>query len=99
MIVSSTRTTLSATTNSAVFDDGHLRSDTQTSQEFLDGLLSIMRNGRLPEDKGETEKKALVKIFDSVWERVVKVCIRLGCLTITNTLIVISGLYVNALSL
>lgn len=32
-----------------------------------------MRNGRTPEVKGETEKTTLVKIFDSVWERVVEV--------------------------
>lgn len=63
----------SAPTKSAVFDDGHLRSDPQTIQEFLDGYSSIMRQSRTPEVEGEPEKTALVKFFDSVWGCVVEV--------------------------
>lgn len=55
--------------NLKVFDNGDLRADIEKGQQFLDTLLSIMRDCHVD----NTQKPVLVAIHDTVWHRVVKV--------------------------
>ncbi|CZR54145.1 related to pentalenene synthase [Phialocephala subalpina] len=51
-----------------MFDNGHLRADIEMGRQFLDSLLSSMREGHA----GNRQKSVLVEIHDTVWHRVVK---------------------------
>lgn len=51
----------------AVFDNGHLRTDSDMAREMMNALLSDMRG-----EKSAIPKTNLIEVHDSVWHRLVK---------------------------
>lgn len=82
-----------------VFDNGHLKDDTETAEQVLYSLMASIREGHVAEDISMRQdwKPVLVEMHDNIWKRLIEVRSevrsRSQCVVMTNMLTVSPTLY------